>query len=220
MLNIPDYSEYTLNYHPFLMGNLPGKALVKGLENMTDDERNLLLMVFGWTKYNSAGEETIAQEKQLLNFDLLSIKLLNVSKNQRANRKLDLYSMEDLTIKHLLTNNAGEVFLPLDSLSELTRSVTVMPDLKSKNRIPEAMLSIPFDNQYFRSSRLFMQLPDILFSRPSVDVTVVESVPKPQEDYSLGEKNIEIPEVVIIGRSANKKEYHDKYEQQYQNSNP
>ncbi|MEI7422313.1 MAG: carboxypeptidase-like regulatory domain-containing protein [Prolixibacteraceae bacterium] len=211
--------EYTLNYLPFLMGNLPGKALLKGLENMTDDERNLLLMVFGWTKYSNAGEETAGQEKQLLNFDLMSIRLLNVSKNQRANKKLDLYSLEDLTLKHLLTNPSGEAFLPLDSLSELTRSVTVMPDLKSKNRIPEAMLSIPYDHQYFRSSRLFRSLPSIPLPRPLAEEPVVEPVPKPQENYSLGEKNIEIPEVVIIGRPASKKEFHDKYEQQFQNSN-
>ena len=211
--------EYTLNYHPFLMGNLPGKALLKGLENMTDEERNLLMMVFGWTKYGNAGEETVGQEKQLLNFDLLSIRLLNTTKNQRANRKLDLYSLEDLTIKHLITNPAGEAFLPMDSLSELTRSVTVMPDLKSKNRTPEALLSIPYDNQYFSSSRLFIPIPSVTIPRPSAEVPVAESVSKPQESYSLGEKNIEIPEIVIIGRPASKKEFHDKYEQQFQNSN-
>ena len=211
--------EHTLNYHPFLMGNLPGKALLKGLENMTDEERNLLLMVFGWTKFNGSIEELPSQEKQLLNFDLLSIRLLNTPKNQRANKKLDLYSLEDLTIKHLLTNSAGEAFLPLDSISELTRSVTVMPDLKSKNRIPEALLSIPYDNHYFRSSRLFLPSPDLSIPLPIVEVPSIEPPLKPQENYSLGEKNIEIPEVVIIGRPASKKEFHDKYEQQFQNSN-
>lgn len=211
--------EHTLNYHPFLMGNLPGKALLKGLENMTDEERDLLLMVFGWTKYNNTGPDTIAQEKQLLNFDILSIRLLNTSKNQRVNKKLDLYSLEDLTIRHLLTNPNGEAFLPLDSLSESTRSVTVMPDLKSKNRIPEALLSIPYDNRYFRSSRLFLPLPDISIPPPIVAIPAEEPPLKSQENYSLGEKNIEIPEVVIIGRPASKKEFHDKYEQQFQNSN-
>jgi hypothetical protein len=44
--------EYTFNYHPNFPGNLPYKALIKGLENIIDEERDLLLMVYGWSKIN------------------------------------------------------------------------------------------------------------------------------------------------------------------------
>ncbi len=209
---------FTLNYQQYFPGNLPAKALIDGLENMDNESRNLLLLVYGWTKFNSETDQKKREDGQLINFDLMRIKIRSASKKFRTDRKLDLYSLEDLTVRHLSTNAAGEAFLPLDSLPKLTRTVTVMPDVKAKNKTLEAMFNIPADAAYFRSKKLFMPQPKISYSPQILTSDRITATVK-QENYSLGEKNIEIQEVIIIGHPENKKVFHDKDEQKYQNAN-
>jgi len=118
-------------------------VLIKGIENLSNDDRDLLLMVYGWSKYNWDFNKENKPDKELVNYDLLKMKILYTQKSHRAERRLDLISLEGPSVKHLLTNNLEEISLPLDSLPEITRSVTMMPDAKNKKRVTGAMLSIP-----------------------------------------------------------------------------
>jgi len=68
--------------------------LVKGLENMTDKERDLLLMVYGWSKFNWDFTSKQGEDKQLANYDLLNMRILYALKSHRADRSLDLVSLE------------------------------------------------------------------------------------------------------------------------------
>lgn len=203
--------EYTFNYQTYFPGNLPPKVLVKGLENITNEERDLLLLVYGWTKYNWDFTQKNTNDKQIANYDLLNMRILYALKIHRNDRSLDLISLEGPSIKHLMTNNLGEISLPLDSLPEITRSVTLMPDVRTKNRVLGAMLNIPYNEQYFKSNKLFNLQPTIPTEEYSISL--------PYQNISLGEKIIEIPEVTIIGHRGDKKEYHDKYEEMYQYAN-
>ncbi len=203
--------EYTFNYHLYFPGNLPPKVLAKGIENLTDEERDLLLMVYGWSKFNWDFNPEKTDDKQPADYDLLNMKILYALKSHRAGRRVDLISLEGPSIRHLLTNNSGEISLPLDSLPEITRSVTIMPDVQNKNRVMGTMLSIPYNEQYFKSNKLFIPQPTI----PSDEYSIY----LPYQNISLGEKLIEIPEVTIIGHPGDKKVYHDKYEELYQYAN-
>jgi TonB-dependent SusC/RagA subfamily outer membrane receptor len=186
-------------------------VLIKGLENLTNEERDLLLMVYGWSKYNWDFSQQKTKSEEILNYDLLKMKILYASKNHRADRRLDLVSLEGPSIKHLLTNNTGEISLPLDSLPEATRSVTMMPDVKNKKRVTGALLSIPYNEKYFKSNKLFT-------SQPIIPTDLYNSSPANYK-ISLPDSVIEIPEVKIIGYSENKRVYHDKYEEMYQYAN-
>ena len=200
--------EYTFNYHPHLIGNLPGKVLAEGLENMSDAERDLLFMVYGWSKINWDFKQQKADDQKLANYDLLNMKILYAGKNHRADRKLDLVSLEGPSIKHLTTNDSGEISLPLDSLTEITRSVTLMPVVKDKSSAQGAMLSIPYNEQYFKSNKLFIPQPTI----PSDEYKVYPSY----QYIPLDEKTIELKEVMIKGHQREKRVFHDKYEEEYQ----
>ncbi|MCX6239684.1 MAG: carboxypeptidase-like regulatory domain-containing protein [Bacteroidia bacterium] len=204
--------EYAFNYHPHFQRNLPPKVLNKGLENMTDTERDLLLMVYGWSKFNWDFAPKQGEEKQLANYDLLNMRILYALKSRRADRSLDLVSLEGPSIRHLTTNNLGEISLPLDSLPDITRSVTLMPDVKNKDRAIGSMLSIPYNEQYFKSNKIFIPQPKILSDEYNISLPYQQYIP-------LGEKTIELPEIPIIGHQQEKKVYHDKYEEQYQYAN-
>jgi len=203
--------EYAFNYYPHFQRNLPPKVLVKGLENMTDEERDLLLMVYGWSKFNWDFTTKLGEDKQLANYDLLNMRILYALKSHRVDRSLDLVSLEGPSIRHLTTNNLGEISLPLDSLPDITRSVTLMPDVKNKDRARGSMLSIPYNEQYFKSNKIFIPQPGILSDEYNIIL--------PYQNTLLGEKTIQLPEITIEGHASEKKVYHDKYEERYQNKN-
>ena len=201
--------EYALIDHPHLLYNLPSKVLSKGLENMTEAERDLILMVFGWSKFNWDFIPAKQTDKQLANYDLLNMKILYAMKRHRGDRTLDLISLEGPSVKHLVTNNLGEISLPLDSLTEITRSVTLMPDINNKQNAKGAMLSIPFNEQYFKSNRLFIPQPIIQTENYNTLI--------PISNTPLDEKTIQLREVEIEAHHQVKKVYHDQYEERYQN---
>jgi len=204
--------EYAFNYHPHFLRNLPPKVLVKGLENITDAERDLLFMVYGWSKYNWDFTPKQEEDKQLANYDLLDMRVIYALINRRTRRSLDLISLEGPSVRHLTTNNLGEISLPLDSLPEITRSVTLLPDVKNKDRAMGSMLSIPYNEQYFKSNQFFSPQPVILSDEYNISL--------PYQQYiSLGEKTIQLAEITIEGHAREKKVYRDQYEERYQNKN-
>ena len=151
--------EYTYNYNPWFQENLPPKVRVIGLENISNNDLDLLLMVYGWSKYNWDFKSENIINKEVKDYELLKMKILYALKSRRADRRLDLISLEGPSVMHLLTNSLGEISLPLDSLPEITRSVTMMPDVKNKKRVTGAMLSIPYNEKFFRSSKLNIPQP-------------------------------------------------------------
>ena len=203
--------EYAFDYHPHFQQNLPPKVLVKGLENITDTERDLLLMVYGWSKYNWDFAPKQGEDKQLANYDLLNMRILYASKSHRADRSLNLISLEGPSIRHLTTNNLGEISLPLDSLPDITRSVTLMLDVKNKDRASGSMLSIPYNEQYFKSNKIFIPQPGILSDEYNISLPYQKYIP-------IGEKTIELAEIPVFGHAREKKVYRDQYEERYKNS--
>ena len=202
--------EYTMNYHPYFMSNLPAKVLARGIENMNNEDRDLIFMVYGWSRFNwnFSQEKTPAEQ---VDYDQLKMKVLYASKNRRSDRGLELLSLEGPSMKHLVTNSDGEISLPLDSLPEITRSITLMPVVKDKNSAHGAMLSIPYNEQYFKSGKLFIPQPAISFDEYKVHNSY-QAIP-------MDEKTIEIPEVIVTGHRIEKRIYHDQYEESYQSAN-
>ncbi len=201
--------EYTFNYHPVFPGNLPPRILAYGLENLSDAERDLLLMVYGWSKISWDFKPMKSDSIQPVNYDLLKLKVLYEGRNKRE-RSLDLVSLEGASSRHLVTDESGEILLPLDSLSGITRSVIMMPDVKSKNKATGAMLSIPYNEQYFKSNKLHLQ-------QPLLPVHEYHN-PASEQPVAMEEKTIEIAEVTIIGHQT-EKIYKDEYERIYQADN-
>jgi len=198
--------EYSFNYHPYFKKNLPVKVLMDGLENISDEWRDLLLMVYGWSKISWDFNRKDSIKKELVNYDLLNMKILYASKANKANRRMDLVSLQGLSVKHLFTNKNGEISLPLDSLNNETSSFFLTPGAKNKNKILGTTFSIPFNGQYFKSENLFTEMPkiprEISFSYPILyNISIADSI-------------IKIPEVTI--KQSLKRVYNDEYEERYQ----
>jgi hypothetical protein len=202
--------EYSFNYHPSFMGNLPAKVLAAGFENLPEEDRNLLLMVYGWAKFNRNFRQDKQEAIKPVDYDVLNIKLLNTAKNQRGSRSLNLVSLEGPSVRQLVTDASGTIAWPLDSLSPVTRMVTLMPDTRDKNKSLEARMEIPFHPEYFKSDQFFLPQPELPADEYSVSL--------PFQYYSLGERTIDIKEVTVVGH-ATPRVYKDKYEEMYQYTN-
>jgi hypothetical protein len=100
--------------------------------------------------------------------------------------------------------------LPLDTLPEITRSVTLIPDSKNKNSAAGVMLSIPYNEQYFKSNKLFNPQPTIAVDEYKISL--------PDDYLPLDKKMIELPKFTVVGHHQNKKVYHDDYEERFQYS--
>jgi hypothetical protein len=199
---------YTFNFNPYFPANLPSKVLNQGLENIPDEDRDLLLMVYGWSKFKWDFNRVKQTTVDLLDYESLKIKILYSMKKNRTDRRLDLVSLEGPSIKHLFSDTKGEIQLPLNALPDITRSITLMPDPTHKNRVRGAMLSIPYNQKYFKSSGLLISRPEIAENNYSLPVN--------NNKYTLGEDVIVLPEVIV--KDHLRKIYHDKYEEMYQSS--
>jgi hypothetical protein len=200
---------FTLNYNPFFPSNLPSAILKKGLENIPGDQRDLILLTYGWCRFNWNFDLTSSNNKELVNYDQMKMKLLYSSGKHLGDRKLDLVSLEGPSIMHFKTNKLGEISLPLASLPVITRSVTIIPDTKSSNRIQGAMLSIPYNEQYMKNKNMFL-------SQQTITSGLMDNISLIYKPL-LSEKTIALPEVLV---SATKKtEYINQYEELYKYAN-
>ena len=212
--------EYIFNYNPFFPHNLPPKVLEKGLQNLTDEQLDLMLMTYGWCKFtNDIQQEAIY--KELTDYDQLKMKLTFASKSHPAEAKLDLISLEGPKVIHLKTGRTGEVSLPLDSLPAISRSVTLVPRENGKNRISGAMLSIPYNEQFLKDKSLFTSWQ---YGNPWMTSAIVKNgwphdkgaipgIKKP----GITDKTFELPEVSIS--APRKIEYANKHEELYKYAN-
>jgi hypothetical protein len=204
--------EPTCTFHPYLSGNLPEKVLQKGLENLTDEQRDLLLMVYGWKKYTWDLNQAKSNDKsEFTNYDVMDIKLLSGQKSQRSSRKLNLFSMEGPSLIPLRTNKEGALTVLLDSLPKITRMVTLMDDPKNKNKTMGAMLQIPSNPSYFKSTGFFTALPKLTVN--------AQTTHKSDTTISFTDKTIAISKVTIVGKKKSEKVYHNSYEELYKGLN-
>ncbi len=86
--------EYTYNYHPWFQENLPPEVLIKGLENLSNNDLDLLLMVYGWSRYNWDFKSVNTIDTEVKDYEILKMKILYALKSRRADRRLDLISLE------------------------------------------------------------------------------------------------------------------------------
>jgi hypothetical protein len=198
--------ESALTCHPYLAGNLPSAVLEKGLENIAEDDLDLLFLVYGWSRFNWNFSKSVYPTSE--NYDLLDIKILYVSRNKKAGRRLDLVSLEGPAVIHLVSDRDGSIKLPLDSLPDFTRSVTLMPFATDKKKVNGAMLGIPYNEKYFASSKLLRIMPEVL---PGYEKTKAREF-----TFTHADSIIEIPGVTIKGQAPPPKVYHDIYEEKYQ----
>ena len=206
--------EYTLNYNQYFLENIPSKVLAKGIENISSEQRDLMLMVFGWKKFNWDFDKVQNSNiVQSIDYDIIQMKILNKSKKENMKLNLVELPLEEGSILSLQTNKNGEIILPIDSLAEDTRTIMMLQDTRNKKSITGAMLNIPCNEEYFYSNKLFTSQPTI------PNYTIVKSTSKP-DPYNLSSiEDIKIEEITVSGKRNREEVYINEEEKMYRNVN-
>jgi len=76
-----------------------------------------------------------------------------------------------------------------------------------KNKAAGVILSNPYNEQYFKSNKLFISQPLLPFT--------TYKIASPEQPLAMEEHTIEIPEVTVIGNQE-EKVYKDEYEKMYE----
>jgi hypothetical protein len=164
-------------------------------------------MVYGWCRYKWEFSEYENPIKELVNYDFIKINIPSVQTKKISVNKLDLVALEGLHVIHLTADNSDEILLPLDSLPDVTRTVTLIPDTRNKKVLNNVTLSIPFKEEYFKSNKL---------STPQPTISISEYPLSSGSDYfSIAKDVIEIPAVTITGHPLPEKKYQNIYEERY-----
>lgn len=203
--------ENSFNYFPNLFNNLPPKVLAYGIENLTEDDRDLIFMVYGWSMYTWDFIENEEKIKELVNYDLLKIKIPDSPIKHKSGNNLNLVALEGPDVIHLSIKDSEEIYLSLDSLPKNTKTITIIPNNKDRKVVKGAILSIPFSEEYFKNINLY---------RPKQSISPDEyPVPAKTILFSLGDNVIDIPEVTIHGRTSPSKVYPNIYVERYKYTN-
>lgn len=215
--------ESVLNLNPYFQTTLPRKVIETGLENLTNNERDLMLMIYGWEKYNWDFSDNVTTTQDLINYDLINLKIEGESKIHPSMKELDLISLEDPIVIHLKTNKMGEISLLLDSLPNNVRSITLLPGKNGNNRIMGVMWNIPYNEQFLKDVSLFISQQTVGPSKKADTYSLNMSVLSDKSNVSdlnnqgITDKTFEIPGVTIT--ATKKKEYLNKYEEIYKYAN-
>jgi len=194
--------EYTLDYHPYLANNIPDRVIKEGIENLDNEQRDLLMMVYGWRRYNRISVKNNSNAPKTVNYENIFIKLPFLG----ANKKLELIELDKLNIRKLVTNRNGLFILPLDSLLNTTKWISIIPDRSSRFKYNGVItMQIPENEKFKTNKEFFKELP---MFHPDTSSHIQN-----QQYISQNDGTLEIPEVVIKAKS--KREYYNEYDEMF-----
>ena len=134
--------------------NLPVSVRSNGLNNLSPEEMDILLLTYGWKKFTWKFIKSEDIPKQMEYYDQLRVEVrgrLNERRKQKLAAKEDnlfLFSLEDSKISRFNSLSAGHYYLPIDSIGRNTRTVMVIPEGSSKNLINAITMNIPHNSGF------------------------------------------------------------------------
>ena len=221
-LPYPDI-ESTFLYDRNFYNNLPAGLKLQGLNNIDKASVDLLLMTYGWRKFNLKEISGISREKKLSDYDCL--KISNLEPGRKDIMDVKILTLEDANILTLPVDKDKEAILRFNSLNDSVRRIRILADNKSTKNMSSARIEFP-ENRTFTDQAKQVQ------SEASYDISTLAlsfNDSSSSSSTTLNIKNllsfpdsvIRIEEVIIRPkrRPAPPTVFINKYEREYVNSN-
>ena len=134
---------------------------VHGLNNIDKKSIDLLLMTYGWRKFNLKEISGISPDKKLLDYDYL--KISNLEPGRKDKMEVQILTLEDANILTLAVDKDKEAILRFNSLNDSVRRIRILADTRSTKNLISAKIEFP-ENRSFtdRQNRFIMKLLTIL----------------------------------------------------------
>ncbi|HPT22309.1 MAG TPA: hypothetical protein PLR88_10210 [Bacteroidales bacterium] len=186
--------------------NLPSRIKSLGLKNIDSKSINILMMTYGWRKFNLKEITRNNPEKEFVNYDCLTLNRQGAVKKRRS--EIELISLEEGKIINLEMNNSREAVLPFDSLDIYTRQVMILTEDDSKKNINPVSVRFPENKNFTDNAKHLVK--DYSYSAP-----YLPPITNRQPDFDV-DTSIMIESVTIKAPQQPVKVYVDKYEKMYQ----
>jgi hypothetical protein len=221
-LPFPDI-ESTFLYDRDFYNNLPSNIKIHGLHNIDKKTIDLLLMTYGWRKFNIREKPEISPAKEIVDYDYFKIGNLTPEKKLRS--YVQVVSVEDHIVHTLPVYKDKEIVIPFDSLNDNVRQLMILENKFNTKNISSAKIVYPenriftdkakLQNNYVNSHEI--STSGLISDNPS---GIKIPIPNMKEFYSSPDSVININEVTIRPKRipALPHAYINKYEKLYINS--
>jgi hypothetical protein len=217
-LPFPDI-ESTFLYDRNFYNNLPPGIKLRGLNNIDKKTVDLLLMTYGWRKFNLKEYTVISPEKKLLDYDYL--KISNLEPGRKDKMEVQILTLEDANILTLPVDKDKEAILRYNSLNDSVRRIRILADTKSTKNLISAKIEFPGERSFTDRAKQ-TQNNDSYDINTSVlafndSSATNNSAAGMKEIFHLGEGVINIEEVIIRPKRPPPppRVYINKYEKLY-----
>ena len=202
--------ESELLYDKTFYDNLPDKIKYSGISNLDKNSLDLLLMTYGWRKFKPKDPYDTTVVRQILGYDYLMIR--ETGQVRKTPREINLVAIEGAGSFTLIPGAAREAILRYDTLGSNVRQIMIMPDKKMTVNNDPLTIEFPENKPYSGSVKHYKNLrlntgPEISFYR------------NPVRDFG-GDTIVKIGEVLIKGAQPPTEKVPNKYQIQYQYTNP
>jgi hypothetical protein len=216
-LPFPDIGS-TFLYDRAFYDNLPPGIRLRGLNSIDERSVDLMLMTYGWRKFNLQESSGMAQEKKLMDYDYL--KISNLEPSRKDKMEVQILTLEDANIIALPVDNDKEAILRFISLSDSVRRIRILADTRSIKNLNSARIEFPQNRSF---SNLVKQVHNEAYNFDISGFSLTDSsaisntAPDMKDLFHPGEGVINIEEVIIRPRIAPPppQVYNNKYEKLY-----
>lgn len=197
-------------YDKTFYDNLPDKIKYSGISNLDKNLLDLLLMTYGWRKFKPKDPDDTTVVRQILGFDYLKIR--ETGQVRKNPREINLVAIEGAGSFTLIPGAGREAILRFDTLGSNVRQVIIMPDKKMTVNNDPLTIEFPENKPYSGNVKHYKNLS--LNTRPEISF-----YRNPVRDFG-GDTIVKIGEVLIKGAHPPTEKVPNKYQIQYQYTNP
>jgi len=194
--------ESTFLYDRDFYNKLPAQIKLRGLGIIDKDAVDLLLMTYGWRKFNVREYPKVKPDEELMNYDYIMFSCPEARKKDRSD--IIIVPVEGSDIITIPLDKKGEALLLFDSLNPYVREVMVLHDEDSHTNNNPIKVTIS-ENKYYndkakKECNNFFCESEIAFAGK-------------EEPFSYPDSAININEVVV--KAVKREVYANEYKEQY-----
>jgi hypothetical protein len=198
-LPFPDI-ESTFLFDRDFYNNLPAGIKIHGLHNIDKKSIDLLLMTYGWRKFNVRENTEINPAKEFVNYDYF--KISNLAPEKKNISYVQVVSVEDHIVHTLTIIKNKEVIIPFDSLNDNVRQLMILENNFNTKNISSAKIVFPenrsFTDKAKRQNNYVNNYDDKTSILVSDNLTGIKiPIPNMKEFYFSPDSVINIEEVTI-----------------------
>jgi hypothetical protein len=189
--------------------NLPDLIKMNGLGNINPKDLDLLIMTYGWRKFKERDLTDNEVIRDYKNYDQLIIK--SKGNQKRSRNEINIMTIENSEMYSLKQVDSQSI-LKFDSLGSSVRQFMILTDKAPSKNINPIEVEFP-ENFAFRSK---IKTAKTISQEYSNNITARKKV---ESDFYLDSTHL-IESVTIKANIPNEVKVYNKYQIQYQNTNP